>query len=115
MKKNRQFFGAVFVALVMLQGCASLGYPDIETTREGIVIATAEVRAANSLLRDLVDRNAISDADARSVLDELREASAHLRLANEAVTLAGDPAAASGNLERARVALRVALTILSRE
>ena len=83
------FFQALYVLLlaITLQGCNSLGYGDvdIDTTRKAIVAANAEIRGANLLLQDLIQRRAISQAQAQSAKDALQQAKDGLQIALNAV------------------------------
>lgn len=115
MYKFKTFYGAVFLALFILQGCASLGYGDvdIDTTRKAIVVANAEIRAANLLLQDLIARRAISRDAASETLSNLQGAKDNLQTALNALDLAGDPVIAGNNLQRANVALSLAINLLA--
>jgi len=112
-KKYKPFFNAVFLALFLLQGCASVGYENIDTTRKAIVVATAEVRAANLLLQDLIARRAISNSQATQALASLQQAKNHLQTALNMVDIAGDPASAGTRLQQASAALSVAINLLA--
>lgn len=102
-----------FVAL-SIQGCTTLGYGDvdIDTTRKSILVANAEVQGATLLLKDLVARRAISRSQAQSTKDGLQDAKDALQLALNAVNLSGDPIAADSHLDRAKIGIRIALSIL---
>ena len=97
----------------LLQSCSTVGYENVDTSRKAIVVATAEVRAANLLLQDLIQRNAVSDSDARTALTQLTVAKDNLQTALNAIDLAGDPATAATGLQRANVAISVALNLLA--
>lgn len=99
--------------IVNIQGCSTIGYENADTTRKAIVVANAEIRAANLLLQDLVTRNAISDASAISALNSLRDAHATLQAALDALVLSGDPAAAESALERVNSSLSLVILLLS--
>ena len=111
----RGIIGLLLLALfvVNIQGCATLGYENVDTTRKAIVVANAEVRAANLLLQDLIRRDVITDADAQTALDSLRTAHGQLQTALDAVSLAGDAAAGRTGLDRANTALSIVITLLS--
>ncbi|KKK74166.1 hypothetical protein LCGC14_2886490 [marine sediment metagenome] len=111
----RSFILAFFMmfAMVTLQSCASLGYEDIDTTRKAIVVANAEVRAANFLLQDLIARRAISKKDAGRALQSLQTAKNNLQSALNAVDVSGDPVLAGSKLERANISISVALRLLA--
>lgn len=113
MYKYKTFAGAVFLAVFVLQGCETLGYENVDTTRKAIVVANAEVRAANLLLQDLIARRVISSAQATETLANLQRAKNHLQTALDAVDLASDPATAGTNLQRANAALSVAISLLA--
>ena len=116
---NRQIIHVQFLtviavaALGLFQACSTLGYENIDTTRKAIVVATAEVRAANLLLQDLIERQAIGRAQADRALSSLQQAKNYLQTALNAVDLTGDPATAGNNLQRATVALSVAINLLA--
>ena len=101
------------IGVASIQSCATLGYENVDTTRKAIVVANAEIRAANLLLQDLVKRDAITDEAARSALESLRTAHGHLQTALDALALTGDPAAAQTALQRANVTLSIAISLLS--
>jgi len=111
----RGVIGLLILALfiVNIQGCATLGYENVDTTRKAIVVANAELRAANFLLQDLVSRGAITDASATSALKGLRDAHATLQTALDALTLNGDPVAAQNALDRANSSLSLVILLLS--
>lgn len=113
MHKFKTFYGAVFLALFVLQGCASIGYENIDTTRKAIVVATAEVRAANLLLQDLIARRAISETQAIQAHGNLQQAKDYLQTALNAIDLTGDPISAGTNLERANIALSLVINLLA--
>jgi len=96
-----------------LQGCATAGYENVDTTRKAILVANAEVRAANLLLQDLIQRNVISNNDASNALDSLRDAHTALQTALDALVFNGDPVTAQSALERANISLSLTLTLLS--
>lgn len=102
----------LFMAL-FAQGCSSLGYENVDTTRKAILVANAEVRAANLLLQDLIQTEQIGREDAARALGSLQNAKNQLETANDLLNLVGDPAGATSSLERARVALNLAITLLS--
>ena len=117
--RNRNFLPSAVVLLWAaflfsgLSACSSLGYENVDTTRKAIVVANAEVRAANLLLQDLITRRAISATDATRALDSLQTAKDQLQTALNAVDVAGDPATAASNLQRANVALSLAINLLA--
>ena len=117
--RNKNFLPSFLVLLwaafllAGLSACSSMGYENVDTSRKAILVATAEVRAANLLLQDLINRDAISDDDARSALNQLLLAKDQLQTALDAITLAGDPATATSNLQRANLAISVALNLLA--
>ena len=108
----RWLFAAV--TLLLMQGCGTLGYQDvdIDTTRKAIVAANAEIRGANLLLQDLIQRRAISQSQAQSAKDALQNAKDGLQIALNAVDVGGDPAAAENRLAAVNASLSVALNIL---
>jgi hypothetical protein len=99
--------------LAGLSACSTIGYENVDTTRKAIVVATAEVRAANLLLQDLIKRNAISDDDAKNALNQLIIAKDQLQTALNAIDLAGDPVTAQSGLQRANLAISVAINLLA--
>jgi type IV pilus biogenesis protein CpaD/CtpE len=101
------------IALALMQGCATQGYENVDTTRKAIVVANAEVRAANLLLQDLIGRRAISRDQANVALGHLQSAKDTLQSALDTVDVAGDPFTAGNRLQSARVALTAALTLLA--
>lgn len=99
--------------LAGLSACSTLGYENVDTSRKTIVVAIAEVRAANLLLQDLIKRNAISDDDASNALNQLIIAKDQLQTALNLIDLVGDPATAATNIQRANLALSVAINLLA--
>lgn len=93
--------------------CTTLGYENVDTTRKAILVANAEVRAANLLLQDLIQRSAISQADAATTLNSLQTAKNHLQTALSAIDAAGDPVTAGNSLDRAKVSISVAMALLA--
>ena len=93
--------------------CSTLGYENVDTTRKTILVANAEVRAANLLLQDLVQRRAISQSDAAVALNSLQTAKNHLQTALSAIDAAGDPVTAGNSLNRAKVSISVAMALLA--
>lgn len=104
---------SLLLTMLSAQSCSTVGYENVDTTRKAIIVANAEVRAANLLLQDLIVRDVISDEDAQVALQELRKAHGYLQAALDAITLSGDPIAAQSGLERATTTITVVLTLLS--
>jgi len=116
--KGEIIWGTYLLALMCfgmltLNACSTLGYENVDTTRKAIVVANAEIRAANLLLQDLITRDAITDASAVSALNALREAHAGLQTALDALTLSGDPAAAQTALDRVNSSISLVILLLS--
>jgi hypothetical protein len=103
----------MWLSLIGAAGCTSMGYTDVDTTRKAILVANAEVRAANFLLQDLINRGAIGRSQADSALRSLNSALAQLQTALTAIDSAGDPVLAENNLERAKVSLSVVMALLA--
>lgn len=114
-KNDPVYYGWFLAAFILLplSACSTLGYENIDTTRKAIVVATAEVRAANLLLQDLVARRAINRTQADAALRNLQSAKNQLQTALIAVDVGGDPLAAGSNLQRANAALSVAINLLA--
>jgi hypothetical protein len=113
--QKRHFIYVLFLwaSLLGAAGCSTLGYENVDTTRKAILVANAELAAANSLLRDLIDRRAISSAAAEDAHLELQAAHDHLQTALSAVDQAGDPVTAGNNLERAKTAISFVMALLA--
>ena len=114
--RNRNYLPSIIVlvwAAFSLPACSTLGYENVDTTRKAIVVANAEVRAANFLLQDLIARRAISQNQASNALNNLQKAKDNLQTALNAVDVFGDPATAANNLQRANVALSLAINLLA--
>lgn len=111
----RGLIGLLLLALfiVNIQGCATAGYENVDTTRKAIVVANAEIRDANLLLQELVKNDSINDRDALKALIFLRDAHAALETAQDALALQGDVRAAESGLQRANVVLNLAIALLS--
>jgi len=105
----------VYMAMlaITLQGCETLGYEGVDTSRKAIVVAIAEVRAQNLLVQDLVQRRAISRDQAQSALNTLTEALDYAQTALSAVDISGDPVTAGTNLQRANTSLSIAIGLLA--
>lgn len=116
---RKKYIFSIYVLLwplFLLQGlsaCSTIGYENVDTTRKAILVATAEVRGANFLLQDLIKREAITNDDAKNALNQLVIAKDQLQTALNAIDLAGDPATATTNLQRANLAISVALNLLA--
>lgn len=114
--KNLQRLIILFFAaflLLNLSACSTIGYEKVDTSRKAIIVGVAEVRAANLLLQDLIKRDAISDDDARNALNQLIIAKDQLQTALSAIDLAGDPATAATNIQRANIAMTIAINLLA--
>jgi len=110
----RGTFIILCLALVLqTQACSTIGYENVDTTRKAILVATAETRAANLLLQNLIVRNVIDDNSAREALNALRDSITSLQLALNAVDISGDPLTAENTLERANQSLNIALILLA--
>ena len=116
---NKNFLPSIIVLvwaaflLFNLSSCTSLGYENVDTSRKAILVATAEVRAVNLLLQDLIRRNAISDDDATNALNQLIIAKDSLQTALSAIDFAGDPTIAATNIRRANIAMTIAINLLA--
>jgi len=106
-------FMLLALMLSLQTSCSTLGYEDVDTTRKAILVANAEVRAGNLLLQDLVQRRAISQADAEVALNSLQTAKNQLQTALSAIDTAGDPVTAGNSLDRAKVSISVAMVLLA--
>lgn len=103
----------MMLSVIGVVSCSTLGYENVDTTRKTILVANAEVRAANLLLQDLVQRRAISQSDAAVALNSLQTAKNHLQTALSAIDTAGDPVTAGSSLNRAKVSISVAMALLA--
>lgn len=103
----------LLLASMLLVGCSTLGYENVDTTRKAIVVANAEIAAANSLLQDLIGRRAISREHAERAHNTLQSAHNSLQTALDAIDVAGDPVTAANHLERANMALSIAINLLA--
>lgn len=107
------------VAVALLSGCAVFGdgnpyeRVDIDTVRKGILVANAELRGANLLLKEVIRSRTISAEDAQRALDELKKTRTTLQLALNAVDLAGDPVEGQSHLDSAILSLDIVLAILA--
>jgi len=86
----------------------------VDSVRKAVVIATAELRAANFLLQDLVYKRSIGKNDAQKALNHLKIAKQSLAAANTAIAL-GDAGAVQGktHLDRAIEVLDIVLEIMA--
>lgn len=106
---------ALLLSFVMgIVACSAFpGYENVDTTRKAIVVANGEIAAWNSLLQDLIERRAISREHAERAHDALQVAKNHLQTALSAVDVAGDPVTATNSLDRANLAISVAIGLLA--
>ncbi len=113
--QKRHFIYVLFLwaSLLGAAGCSTMGYTDVDSTRKAILVANAEVRAANMLLQDLIQRGSIGRNDAEVALRSLNTALGQLQTALSAIDSAGDPVLAGSNLERAKVSLSVVMALLA--
>ena len=110
----RHFWIAIFLTFVAgCSGCSTIGYTDVDTTRKAILVSTAEVRQANSLLQDLISRGAIENEDAQKALQSLRQAQQALQEGLTAIDVHGDPVTAENKLAAANVTISIALSLLA--
>lgn len=86
---------------------------DVDSTRKAILVANAEVRAANLLLQDVVRSRSISSNDAQKALNGLQDAKNSLQLALNAVDIAGDPVEGQDRLNTAIISIDLVLAILA--
>lgn len=94
--------------------CSSFpGYENVDTTRKAILVAAAETRAANLLLRDLVERRAIGQEPAERALNALRQSQQLLQTGLDTIDATGDPSTAESNLQRANLLISIAINILA--
>ena len=107
------YFAFILSFIMGVTACSTLGYENVDTTRKAIVVANAEIRAANLLLQDLIGRRAIGREPATRALNDLRTAHNHLQTALSAIDAAGDPVLANTSLNRARLSLSIALNLLA--
>ncbi len=108
----------VSLLIIMLSGCGMLGgnpYSDvdIDSTRKAIIVANAEVRGANLLLKEVIRSRQISQVQAQRSLDALQTAKDGLQYALNAVDLSGDPAQGQDHLDTALRSLDLVLQILA--
>jgi len=106
------------VTILSLSGCGIFGgnqysEVDIDSARKSIVVANAEVRAANLLLQEVIKSRSVSSGDAQKALDGLQNAKNSLQLALNAVDLAGDPVEGQDHLDAAIRSLDIVLAILA--
>jgi len=108
----------VSLLAIVLSGCGTFGgnpYSDvsIDSTRKAIVVANAEVRGANLLLKEVIRSRLISQVQAQQVLDALQAAKDRLQDALNAVDLTGDPVQGQDYLDTALRSLDFVLQILA--
>ena len=108
-----RFFWLSLILTFFASGCATQGYDGVDTTRKAILVSTAEVRNANTLLQDLIRRNVVDDETAQSILQRLRDAHAVLQEALTAIDVHGDPFDAESKLAAANVTISIALSLLA--
>lgn len=105
MERAARIFVLWVVSLTILYGC--VGVPgqyravNVESVRQGIALATAELRAANFLLQDLIVKKNISKDDAQKALNYLLISKQSLSSANAAIAI-GDPGVPDSQAQLAR-------------
>jgi len=104
---------ALALFLSVQTSCSTLGYENVDTTRKGILVANAELRAANFLLQDLIQRRAISSFDAEDAHEKLQEAHDLLQTSLAAVDAGVDPLLMEDNLSRAKAVIGIVLALLA--
>lgn len=107
------YLALILAFLMGVTACGTFGYEGVDTTRKAIVVAAAETRAANLLLRDLVQRRAIGQEPAERALNSLRQSAELLQTALNTIDATGDPTQAENNLQRANLLISVAINILA--
>lgn len=112
-----RYFTVSLLAIV-LSGCGTFGgnsYSDvdIDSTRKAIVVANAELRGLNYLLREVIRSRAISSVQAQQAHDALQASQNRLQDALDAVDLTGDPALGQGHLDTALRSLDFVLQMLA--
>lgn len=113
----KRYFTVSLLAL-MLSGCGTFGgnpYSDvdIDSVRKAIIVANAEVRGANLLLKEVIQSRLISQVQAQRSLDALQTAKDGLQNALNAVDLSGDPLLGQDHLDTALRSLDLVLQILA--
>lgn len=103
----------LLICLLAVASCQTFKYENVDTVRKGIVVANAEIKAANLLLQDLIKRQVISQDKATDALNALQAALDELKNAHEIIKISGDPFEAQAGVERADAALTLAITLLS--
>jgi len=107
------------LAVFSVTGCGVFGGSnpyenvDIDTVRKGILVANAELRGANLLLKEVIRSRSISSDDAQRALDGLRDARTTLQDALTAVDISGDPLEGQDRLDSAIRSLDLVLSILA--
>jgi hypothetical protein len=109
---------AVSLFAIILTGCGLFGgnvYDDvnIDSTRKAIVVANAELRATNLLLKEVIQSRAISKEQAQKALDGLQKTQDYLQQALNAVDIAGDIVQGQDLLDSAIMSLDIVLEILA--
>lgn len=94
----------VFVVLLLLAGCASLGLPEPQSITERIAYANGQVTALTHSATTSLRAGRISVADARYVSEVSKETAALLDAAEIAAT-GGDISTAEGRLQLASTML----------
>lgn len=104
---------ATAIASCSMSCSTTPGYNNVDTTRKALLVATAEIRGANLLLRDLAQRNVIDNESAREAHAALQTALDTVKEGLTAIDVAGDPLTAETKLQAANASITIALTLLS--
>jgi len=114
--KLQHFTIGLFMGLVLTtMGCTSNPYSGvtIDSTNKALAVATAELRASNLLLQEVIQSRLINRAQAQQIKDQLQEGLNVVSASAAAVALSGDPADGQDGLDRATRAIDFALAILA--
>lgn len=109
----KKFTTLIFLSLFVLQGCTTLGYENVDTTRKAIVVANAELRAANLLLQDMIVKRQVNREQAETALASLQDTHNFLQNAADSLALSNDPQIADSNLQRATSTLSLVISLLA--
>lgn len=110
--KNKNYLPSIIVlvwASFLLQSCSTLGYENVDTLNKAIIVANAELRAANLLLQDMIVKRQVNRAQAENALAFLQDTHNFLQNAS----LSNDPMIAESNLQRATGTLSLVISLLA--
>lgn len=114
--RNKNYLPSIVIiiwATFLLQSCSTFGYENVDTTRKAIIVANAELRAANLLLQDMIVKRQVNREQAETALASLQDTHNFLQNAADSLALSNDSQIAESNLQRATSTLSLVISLLA--